>query len=55
MTDTERRPSADRDERANAFRTVDGDVVLYDGRNAEAWIQSSYVVDVAGVMESEDA
>lgn len=32
-------------ERPKAFETIDGDLVLYDRSNTDAWIQSSVAVD----------
>lgn len=41
------RPSRDSgtDGRCGAFELLDGDVVLYDRENAEAWIQASHAID----------
>lgn len=35
------------DDRPNAFEMLDGDLVLYDRTNPDAWIQSSASVDFA--------
>jgi len=34
------------DEQYGSFTTGDGDVVVYDTENPEAWLQSSYAVEV---------
>lgn len=38
--------SADDDDRYGAFTTGDGDVVVYDTDNPDAWLQSDYSVEV---------
>ena len=35
--------------RCGTFTTVDGDLVMYDRDNANAWIQASYAIDIADV------
>lgn len=37
---------AENDEQYGSFTTGDGDVVVYDTENPEAWLQSSYAVEV---------
>lgn len=38
----------DDDEQFGAFTTDDGETIVYDRTNTEAWIQSDYAVDVGG-------
>ena len=38
--------SGGEDEQYGSFTTGDGDVVVYDTENPEAWLQSSYAVEV---------
>ena len=43
------------DERYGAFTTGDGDVVVYDTDNPEAWLQSDYAVEVGPASERTSA
>ena len=43
------------DERYGAFTTGDGDVVVYDTDNPEAWLQSDYSVEVGPSSERTSA
>lgn len=43
--------SADADDRYGAFTTGDGDVVVYDTDNPNAWLQSDYAVEVGPPSE----
>lgn len=45
----------DPDDRPNAFETLDGDLVLYDRTNADAWIQSSVSIDFEEVRATGPA
>jgi hypothetical protein len=42
-------PDGGFNDRCSAFELLDGDVILYDERNPDAWIQSSAAVDFADV------
>ncbi|WP_415381058.1 hypothetical protein [Halosimplex sp. TS25] len=48
MSETQRRPEGATD-RCGTFETIDGDLVLYDRQNTEAWIQASYAIDFEDV------
>ncbi|MFB6139651.1 MAG: hypothetical protein ABEJ26_04360 [Halosimplex sp.] len=48
MSETQRRTERTAD-RCGTFETVDGDLVLYDRENANAWIQASYAIDFEDV------
>jgi hypothetical protein len=43
---TPRRADSTDEDTPRAFETLDGDVVLYDSSNPDAWIQSSLAVDI---------
>ncbi|WP_436927364.1 DUF7331 family protein [Halosimplex amylolyticum] len=48
MSETQRRLERAAD-RCGTFETIDGDLVLYDRENTEAWIQASYAIDFEDV------
>ena len=43
------------EEQYGAFTTGDGDVVVYDTENPEAWLQSDYAVEVGPASERTSA
>ena len=45
MTALAPRRDDEQNDRPKSFETLDGDLVLYDRSNADAWIQSSVSVD----------
>jgi len=47
--------SAENGEQYGSFTTGDGDVVVYDTENPEAWLQSSYAVEVGPSSERTSA
>lgn len=54
MTDSKDHSDAaiEADEQYGAFTTDDGETIVYDRANAEAWIQSDYAVEVGGAPSS---
>ena len=47
--------SDEADEQYGTFTTGDGDVVVYDTDNPEAWLQSSYAVEIGPSSERTSA
>ncbi|GGO00191.1 MULTISPECIES: DUF7331 family protein [Haloarcula] len=47
--------SGENDEQYGSFTTGGGDVVVYDTDNPEAWLQSSYAVEVGTSSERTSA
>lgn len=45
----------DPDDRPRSFETIDGEVVMYDRTNPEAWIQSSVAVDFEDIWSTDDS
>ncbi|WP_167837358.1 DUF7331 family protein [Halosimplex halophilum] len=54
MSETQRPPERAA-EQCGSFETIDGDLVLYDRENANAWIQTSYAIDFEDVRASGPA
>ncbi|WP_164471520.1 DUF7331 family protein [Halosimplex salinum] len=54
MSETQRRPDSAA-EQCGTFETIDGDLVLYDRENANAWIQTSYAIDFEDVRATGPA
>lgn len=54
MSEMQRRPERAAD-RCGTFETIDGDLVLYDRENADAWIQASYAIDFDDVRATGPA
>ena len=53
MSGTRTRPETG--DRYGTFETADGDVVLYDRNDGNAWIQSDYVIDFEEVRATGPA
>ena len=54
MSETQRR-SERADAQCGSFQTTDGDLVMYDRENANAWIQASYAIDFEDVRATGPA
>ncbi|QLH77921.1 hypothetical protein HZS55_11710 [Halosimplex rubrum] len=54
MSETQR-PTERGAEQCGTFETIDGDLVLYDRENANAWIQASYAIDFEDVRATGPA
>ena len=54
MSETQRR-SERADARCGTFETTDGDLMMYDRENANAWIQASYAIDFEDVRATGPA
>jgi len=55
MTETAPLPADQSDENPGAFETLDGEVVIYDQTNPDAWIQSTVSIDFDEIWETETA
>jgi len=54
MSETQRPPERAA-EQCGSFETIDGDLVMYDRDNANAWIQTSYAIDFEDVRATGPA
>jgi len=41
-------PDEEQDRRYAAIETGDGETMIYDRNNPDAWVQSSYAVEIGG-------